>query len=102
MSRGSSRVFRGVRPRDGLLTGALAALGAWLMVENVRFDDAASPAAIAAGTMVHPLTSHAWAMVPLFLLAPLAVLWWRRDLVLVTGVALVVLVLHDLAFGWVT
>jgi signal transduction histidine kinase len=32
----------------------------------------------------------------------MAVLWWRRNVIAVTGVALVVMVLHDLFFGWVT
>jgi signal transduction histidine kinase len=30
------------------------------------------------------------------------VLWWRRNVLAVSGIALVVLVLHDALFGWVT
>jgi glucose-6-phosphate-specific signal transduction histidine kinase len=30
------------------------------------------------------------------------VLWWRHNLVMVTGIAVVAVVAHDLAFGWVT
>jgi signal transduction histidine kinase len=41
-------------------------------------------------------------MVPVFALATVPVLWWRRGVVAVTGIALVVMVLHDLLFGWVT
>jgi signal transduction histidine kinase len=52
--------------------------------------------------MAHQLTSHSWAMVPVFLLATLPVLWWRRGVIAVTAVALAVMVLHDLLFGWVT
>ena len=52
--------------------------------------------------MVHELTSHSWAMVPVFALATVPVLWWRRSVIAVTGVALAVMVLHDLLFGWVT
>ena len=52
--------------------------------------------------MVHELTSHSWAMVPVFALATVPVLWWRRNVIAVTGIALVVMVLHDLLFGWVT
>ena len=52
--------------------------------------------------MVHQMTSHSWAMVPVFALATIPVLWWRRSVIAVTGIALVVMVLHDLLFGWVT
>ncbi|MFY9916145.1 MAG: hypothetical protein WAK18_15855 [Nocardioidaceae bacterium] len=102
MSEGFSGIFRGVRPVDWALAGALTALGVWLMVENVQFTDAGVSASIADGTMVHELTSHSWAMVPVFGLATVPVLWWRRNVVAVTGIALVVMVLHDLLFGWVT
>ena len=102
MSEGSSSVFRGVRPVDWALAGALTALGVWLMVANVQISDAGVSDAIADGTMVHELTSHSWAMVPVFALATIPVLWWRRNVIAVTGIALVVMVLHDLLFGWVT
>ncbi len=52
--------------------------------------------------MVHELSSHSWWMVPVFALATVPVLWWRRDIIAVTGIALVVMVVHDLLFGWVT
>jgi signal transduction histidine kinase len=102
MSEGLRRAFRGIRPVDWLLAGALTAAGVWLMVENVMFDDARSAAEIAEGDMVHVMTSHSWAMIPVFVLASMSVLWWRRNVIVVTGFALVVLVLHDLLFGWVT
>ena len=41
-------------------------------------------------------------MVPVFALATVPVLWWRRSPVAVAGIALVVMVLHDVLFGWVT
>ena len=98
-----SVVFRGVRPVDWALAGALTALGVWLMVENVLGGGASAVAArIADGTMVHQLSSRSWAMVPVFAVAPVAVLWWRRNVTAVTGIALVVMVAHDVAFGWVT
>jgi len=102
MSEGTSRIFRGIRPVDWMLAGALTALGTWLMVENVLFEDVHAASAIADGTMVHEMTSHSWTMVPVFALATLPVLWWRRGVVALTGIALVVMVLHDLIFGWVT
>ena len=95
-------VFRGVRPVDWVLAGALTGLGVYLMVANVQFQDADAAADIAAGTMVHELTSHSWAMVPVFALATVPVLWWRRNVIAVSGIALAVMVLHDLLFGWVT
>ncbi len=52
--------------------------------------------------MVHAMSSHSWGMVPVFALATIPVLWWRRNVIAVTSVALVVMVLHDLVFGWVT
>jgi signal transduction histidine kinase len=102
MSEGFSRVFRGIRPVDWVLAGALTSLGVFLMVEDVLFQDAHVASAIADGTMVHEMTSHSWAMVPVFALATIPVLWWRRGVVAVTGIALAVMVLHDLLFGWVT
>ncbi|MEP7091432.1 MAG: hypothetical protein ABI776_15135 [Nocardioidaceae bacterium] len=102
MSEGTNGVFRGLRPVDWVLAGALFALGFWLMVENVGFQDAHAAAAIADGSMVHQLTSHSWLMVPVFALATVPVLWWRRNVTVVTGIAVAVMVLHDLLFGWVT
>ena len=102
MSEGFSGVFRGIRRVDWVLAVALTALGTWLMVEDVLFEDAHAASAIADGTMVHEMTSHSWAMVPVFALATLPVLWWRRGVMAVSGIALVVMVLHDLLFGWVT
>jgi signal transduction histidine kinase len=102
MSEGFNGLFRGIRPIDWGLAGALTALGVWLMIEDVLFQDAHVASAIADGTMVHEMTSHSWAMVPVFALATVPVLWWRRNLVAVTGIALAVIVTHDLLFGWVT
>ncbi len=102
MSEGYSRVFKGIRPVDWVLAGVLTALGVALMVENVLIQDVDVAESIADGTMVHGMTSHSWAMVPVFALATIAVLWWRRGVIAVTAIALVVMVLHDLLFGWVT
>ncbi len=88
MSEGFNGIFRGIRPVDWALAGALTALGVWLMVENVLFSEADVTASIADGTMVHELTSHSWAMVPVFAAATVPVLWWRRNVIAVTGIAL--------------
>ncbi|KQV75674.1 hypothetical protein ASC61_12055 [Aeromicrobium sp. Root344] len=102
MSEGFSGVFRGIRPVDWVLAGALTALGVWLMLENIQFTDEHARSAIAEGTMVHALTSHSWLMLPAFMLATVPVLWWRRNVVVVVAISLAAMVLHDLLFGWVT
>ncbi|MBL7258631.1 sensor histidine kinase [Paractinoplanes lichenicola] len=91
-----------IRIGDWLLAGCLTALGVLLMVFMVVVDDAQMARDIAAGAAVHPVDSHSVWMVPLFAAATIPVLWWRRSVLAVTGVALVVMVLHDLLFGWVT
>ena len=102
MVEGFSEVFRGIRPVDFMLAGALTALGALTMVGDVLFQDDDAASAMAGGTMVHEMTSHSWAMLPVFALATVPLLWWRRSVMAVTGIALAVMVLHDLLFGWVT
>ncbi len=102
MSEGLRAVFRGVRPLDGILAGALTALAGLLMVMNVRASDAEVAAQVANGSMVHPISSHSWLMLPVFLLAVVPVLWWRRGVLAATGIAVVAMVVHDVAFGWVT
>ena len=102
MREGLSGTLKGLRPIDWALAGALTALGVWLMVWNVVVSDAQVAASISAGTMVHEMTSHSWAMVPLFALATVPVLWWRRHVIVVTGIAVVAVTAHDLVFGWVT
>jgi hypothetical protein len=102
MRDGLSGTLKGLRPVDWALAGALTALGVWLMVGNVVVSDAQVAANISAGTMVHEMTSHSWAMVPVFALATVPVLWWRRDVIVVTGIAVVAVMAHDLVFGWVT
>ena len=52
------------------------------------------------GTMAHPYSTHTAWMLPLWLCAPIAVLFWRRNVLAVTGFALAVVTLHDLLFGW--
>ena len=96
------RSSAGSRSVDWLVAGALTALGVLLMILNVVTSDAEFAADIAAGAAVHPIDSHSVWLVPLFLCATVPVLWWRRSVLAVTGIALAVMVLHDLVFGWVT
>lgn len=81
-------VLRGVRPIDGVLVGVLCALGAALMVINIVVVDPATR-----------VDSRSWLSLPVFLLATVPALWWRRSLVLSTLVAATVMSVHDLAFG---
>lgn len=90
-----AEIFRGLRPGDWLLAGALTVLGAVLMLFNI----------IATGpdpSMAHPIESHSPWMLPVFAAATVPVLWWRRDVLAAASVSLAVMVAHDLLFGWVT
>src|SRR6201995_2478410 len=97
-----SGIMRGVKVGDYVLAGVLTALGVLLMVFDVRQSSAAVAQAIADGWMVPTVSSHSPWMIPVFSAAPIPVLWWRRSVLAVTGVAIVVMALHDVLFGWVT
>lgn len=97
-----SEVFRGIKVLDWFLAGVLTALGALLMYFGIVTTDGEVIRSIADGSMVHPIESHSPGMFPVFLGATVAVLWWRRSVLAVTGAALALMVLHDLLFGWVT
>ena len=97
-----SEIFRGVKLRDWLLAGGLTALGVLLMWFNVTMTDAQVRAAIAEGSMVHAMSSHSPWMIPVFAGATIPVLWWRRSILAVATVSVVVMALHDVLFGWVT
>lgn len=95
-------VFRGIKVRDWLLAGVLTALGLLVMKFNVQVSDAHVARAVAEGSMYHPMDSHSPWMIPVFFGATIPVLWWRRGVLAVTGVAIAVMALHDALFGWVT
>jgi signal transduction histidine kinase len=97
-----SGILRGVKIGDYVLAGVLTALGVLLMVFDVRESSAGVAREIASGSMVHTVSSHSPWMIPVFAAATISVLWWRRSVLAVTGVAIVVMVLHDVLFGWVT
>ena len=97
-----SEVFRGVKPRDWAVAGALTTLGVLMMLFDIRISDSQVGRAVAGGSMVHPMDSHSPWMVPVFLGATIPVLWWRRSVLAVTGVAVAFMALHDVLFGWVT
>ncbi|MBM2614674.1 hypothetical protein JIG36_03780 [Actinoplanes sp. LDG1-06] len=91
-----------MRKIDWIIAGLLTALGAVLMAFNITSDDADFARDVADGAAYHPIETHSVWMLPLFAAATIPVLWWRRGVLPVTGVALGVMVLHDLIFGWVT
>lgn len=95
-------VFRGIKARDWLLAGGLTGLGVLLMCFVITDTDAANRRAIAEGSMVHIQESHSIWMIPVFAAAGAVVLWWRRDLLVVSLISLAAMVTHDLLFGWVT
>ncbi|MFG1622505.1 sensor histidine kinase [Kribbella sp. NPDC049227] len=97
-----SEVFRGIKGRDWLLAGGLTALGFLLMWFDIHLSEAEAARAIAEGSMAHPPSSHSVWMLPAYAATTIPVLWWRRNLVVVTAVALLAMTLHDIVFGWVT
>jgi len=97
-----SEVFREVKVRDWLLAGALTLLGLLLMILDITTTDAEYARSIAEGSAYHLPDSRSPWMIPVFLAAFVPVLWWRRSVLVVSGIALAVMVLHDLLFGWVT
>ena len=94
--------FRGIKIGDCVLAAILTTLGVLLMEFDIRSTDAQVARAVADGSMVHALSSHSLWMIPLFAAATVSVLWWRRSVLAVTGIAIVVMALHDVLFGWVT
>ena len=97
-----SGALRGIKAGDYVLAGVLTAVGLLLMEFDVRAADASVTKAIADGSMVHAMSSHSLWMIPVFAAATVPVLWWRRSVLAVTGVAIVIMALHDVLFGWVT
>jgi signal transduction histidine kinase len=81
-------VWRGVRPIDTVVVACLVALGVVLMVMDIGSDDPTTR-----------IDSHSWWLLPVFLAAVVPVLWWRRNLIAVVGVSVVVMTAHDLLFG---
>jgi signal transduction histidine kinase len=97
-----SGALRGIKAGDWILAGLLTALGLLMTVFDVREKDADVTRAIADGSMVHTMTSHSWWLIPVFAAATVPVLWWRRNLFAVIGIAIVAMALNDALFGWVT
>jgi hypothetical protein len=84
------KLLDGVRPGDYVLGILLTGLGVLLMVSNISGQEE--------GVRID---STSWAMVPVFAVATLAVIWRRRSVLAVTLVAAAAMAVHVLAFGWV-
>jgi hypothetical protein len=87
-------IVKGVRPLDYLLAGLMTAAGVYLMTENIS--------ASGNGDLPHPLSTHSWLILPVFVLVTLPILWRRRHIVAVVGVTVAAAAAHVLAFGWIT
>jgi hypothetical protein len=87
-------ILKGIRPLDYVLAAVLTVLGAVLMIENIN--------APADADLAHPLSTQTWAMLPVFVLVTLPILWRRRNILAVVAVTIVAVGVHVLAFGWVT
>lgn len=85
-----NRILVGVRPLDHALAAGMTALGVVLMVADIQSSDGSTR-----------IDSRSWVMIPLFAAATVPLLWRRRNLWAVLGVAAAVLAVHDVAFGWV-
>ena len=84
-------VFRGIRPVDVVITAALTFFGVLLMNMQVGAEVGKPNDGVTIDS------NTAWLY--LFLIAPLAVLWWRRSVIAVVLVATAVMLLHTLLFG---
>ncbi|MBM2614673.1 hypothetical protein JIG36_03775 [Actinoplanes sp. LDG1-06] len=83
-----------MKKTDWILAGLFTAAGALLMVENIT--------ASADESLAHPLSTTSWAMLPVFLLAMVPILWRRRNILAVVGVTVAVMAVHLVSFEWVT
>jgi hypothetical protein len=87
-------IVKGIRPLDYALTAVMVALAVAIGLANVN----AGPNA----NVAHALDSHSWAMIPVFAVAALPILWRRRSILASIGVSFVVIAASVPAFGWVT
>jgi hypothetical protein len=86
--------MRGIKTTDWVLAALMTLGGVFLMYENIS----AAPDA----DLAHPLSTQTWAIMPVFLLVTVPILWRRRNILVVTAVTIAATAVHVLAFGWVT
>ena len=96
------RPLSGVRASDWALTTVFVATGMLLMLGTILSSPDELALELARGAMVQLPDSRSWWMMPLFGLALLPVLWWRRGVLEVIIACTVAMGIHVLGFGWVT
>lgn len=84
-----------IRPSEVILVVLMVALGAVSMVANVNAADGLQPG------YRHAIESHSWLMVPTWLAACVAPLWWRRGALGMCLAVAAIVGVHVLAFGYV-
>jgi hypothetical protein len=83
-----------IRPLDYVLATLMTAAGVFLMWENITAGDDPS--------LIHPVSTTSWAIIPVFLLVTVPILWRRSNVALVAGVTAAASAVHVLAFDWLT
>jgi hypothetical protein len=86
-------ILKGLRPFDYLLAALVTAAGVYLMYMDINGSEHGLP---------HPQSTTTAAMLPVFLLVTIPILWRRRNILAVTAVTTAALALHVLLFGWDT
>lgn len=96
------RPLSGVHASDWALTTVFVVVGAFLMLGTILSTPDELAVEITRGTMVQLPSSRSWWMIPLYVLALLPLLWWRRGVLEVAVACTAAMGIHVLAFGWVT
>jgi D-alanyl-lipoteichoic acid acyltransferase DltB (MBOAT superfamily) len=86
--------MRTIRPLDYLLAAVMTAGGVFLMWENIAAGNS--------DDLIHPPSTTSWAIVPVFLLVTVPILWRRSNIAAVSGITAAAAIIHVLAFGWLT
>ena len=83
-----------IKPLDYVLAALMSAAGVFLMWENINAGDDPS--------LIHPPSTTSWAIIPVFLLVTVPILWRRTNVALVAGVTAAAAAVHVVAFDWLT
>ena len=83
-----------IKPLDYVLAAVMSAAGVFLMWENITAGDDPS--------LIHPPSTTSWAIIPVFLLVTVPILWRRTNVALVAGVTAAAAAVHVVAFDWLT
>jgi hypothetical protein len=84
-----------IRPLDYVLAALMSVAGVFLMWENIT-------GTVNDPSLIHPISTQSWLIVPAFLLVTVPILGRRRNIVAVVGVTVLATAAHVLAFGWLT